>query len=134
MDYLATFAFYDEKGRRLNIFAEQVEAGLKISVITCSKDDQFCKKVGRALYMTWRSGITEVEGKKIDTNPQEFILTLKDSTKPQREFIQWCRDNFYSLGNMAISIEGFVQVLQKNGEVMDSDLKKTLKNIVKNGI
>jgi hypothetical protein len=120
--YFATFAFYDEKGRRLSIFGEQIADSISIAIITCSKQDMFSKKKGRALYEMWEEG-----GRKHpDIHPITANFTLKDKTKPMREFIEWCRENYYSQTLLPISILGAGIGLVKGENLLHKDFMESI--------
>lgn len=122
-NYLATFAFYDEKGRRLGIFAEIIVDSLSISIITCSKQDMFSKKKSRELYEMW-----EDSGRKHpDIHPMTFNISLKDKTTPRKEFIIWCRENFYSKMLLPVTLSGMIEGLVRGEELNNKDFRKKIK-------
>jgi hypothetical protein len=127
-NYFATFNFYDQKGRRLNIFAEQEGNDLKITVITCSRKDMFSKKKGRSLYEKWVTGENATE-----ISPKVHIVPISDTKKSKKEFINWCRENF--MRKRIIEIEATASVfLDKDGNVMEAELLKRIRNAMQNGI
>lgn len=114
-----TFRFYDEKGRRLSIFAvpssfhmplpddDSVELGklvdgLTIYVFTCSKKDTFSKKKARQLYEDY---ITTPETEL--SHPEIYIIPIQDN-KPKWSFLIWCRENFFKLLPYTFAIQGNV--------------------------
>ncbi len=106
-DYLepwVTYKFYDEKGRRLSIFAEELkeleENEMEITVITCSKHDQFSRAEAKHLYAGYNWG-------KPYCNPQTFIVPIKDN-KPKWTFINWCRENYYHKEEAIFQFAGYV--------------------------
>lgn len=85
---LRTYKYYSKSGRRLSIFAEEVEGKLKITVFKCDKGDTFSKRVGRGLYKFWK----EV-GRNPITKPDVYIAPLGEKTA-KFVFNQWCLLNF----------------------------------------
>lgn len=80
---MITYRYYDKKGRRLTIGAEQEGSSVIIKVITCSLDDQFCKRVGR-------EALSSADG--------DFDITLYEipnSLLTIKSFLLWCDENFY---------------------------------------
>ena len=69
------FKFYDEKKRRVAIF---YDSGV-VTVIPCSKNDEFSKKKANELYLQGTKG-----QKKIEVN----------SIQNHTTFMEWCFENF----------------------------------------
>jgi len=101
-----TYAFYDEKGRRLTIVGrvvadsceEQQDGTLKfenpqleIHVVTCSKHDEFSRKKVRTLVTNLQKGFSV---KDLGFHPVVHLIPIKDD-KPKWTFINWCRENYY---------------------------------------
>ena len=103
-----TYAFYDEKGRRLSIFAKQKDKELEITIITCSKKDQFSKKEAKSLY-------AQVNWGKTTCKPQRFTIPIKDD-KPKWTFINWCRENYYHKEKATFMFDAYV--LTKGDEIL----------------
>jgi len=80
---MITYQYYDKKGRRLTISAEQKDSSVRIEVITCSLDDSFCKKVGREALVTGKGGFTV------------SVYTLSNTLLTLKVFLSWCDANFF---------------------------------------
>lgn len=92
-----TYKFYDERGRRLSIFAEMEEKNLHITVYTCSKKDQFSRRVAKHMFFN----------EFPDGHPNEFTIPIKDS-KPKWTFINWCRENYYHREGATFMFDAYV--------------------------
>lgn len=120
--YWVTYKFYDDRGRRLSIFCEQCnKEELKITVITCSENDEFKRKTGRSLYL---SG--QVEPHMCKCHPQVFRIPIGD--KPHQRFIEWC-NNMYLRKVPAIYVYNG-QAFTRGGMIAQSD-HTTSKQLVK---
>jgi hypothetical protein len=97
----ANFQKYDERGRRINIFAVEddfVVGHLKIVYFPCSNRDQFSKNKGWELYNNYRSFVDLSEGlhRSSEVIPLVTVLFVEiDDNKPKKTFLNWCNDNFY---------------------------------------
>lgn len=124
----ANFNRYDNKGRRLSLFAEEENNKLKIYVITCSKSDQFCKKDGwwyLELHQRYLAGVIQEDDLEelFVPHPQVFEIDVIDN-KPKKTFINWCNENFYFLKEKQVRYNRW-WVENKNGirvHVKDSPL------------
>ena len=84
METLKTFVYYERKtGRRLAIYGEPVNGKLVITVIPCSLQDNFSKKIANSLY----------EGKKEAGLPQENVIDIVDA-KPLHTFLNWVKERY----------------------------------------
>jgi hypothetical protein len=114
-DYLSTYRFFDDRGRRLSIFARPAtdDAGkeyLHAYVITCSKKDTFSKSRAK--------GIFEGRSKKIEnTRGEEFRINIIDK-KPKWSFINWCKDKYFKLEKATVTTQAMVLT----GRMPDSDV------------
>lgn len=87
-----TYKFYDEKGRRLAIFANENGDHLEAKIYTCSKSDQFHKWMIRNV----------AEGEvllfenyaPVEFTPQEVKIPIEDG-KPGRSFMEYLHRNFW---------------------------------------
>lgn len=100
----ATYAFYDNKGRRLAIFYDDRGTA---TIIPCSKKDQFSKKVARAFY----------EGEVL---PPSAMLIGMTPNMTQREFINYCDHIFKRLKKKE-------QVFNDNCIILDVKSEKLFK-------
>lgn len=112
---------YDEKGRRVAIFARHItlsdgsageelvnpRAALEITVITCSKQDNFSKKRANTLY---RNHIAGGEG----CHPDLFHIEVRED-KPKWTFLMWCKENYFKLIPYMFGIQGKVLVRGEEG-------------------
>lgn len=87
---LATYKFYDNKKRRLSIFARKDGDSLEILVIPCSKKDKFIKRKGRDIYETV---MAEVGPEPSKYEYDAHVLVLSESN-PRKEFIEWCKKHY----------------------------------------
>lgn len=86
-----TYRFYDEKGRRLAIFAEDFGQGkeLKITIITCSQKDQFSKVRAKKLFEK-----CHIDPAACACHPTIIRIPVIND-KPKWTFIHWCQDNYF---------------------------------------
>jgi len=95
----ANFQKYDEKGRRLNIFAiddNQAPNSLKVVYFPCSKADQFSKARGWELYANHNALMGGVLVPMEET-PKAVIKYIEIiDNKPKKSFLNWCNENFFS--------------------------------------
>lgn len=114
--YYVTYKFYDEKERRLAIFAvpslmageyEDVDTpkewnALLLFVIPCSKKDTFSKAKAKELFEeNWSLKTQGFEGIKGVT---ELLIPIENN-KPKFTFIKWCEDNYYKYIPTVMAIE-----------------------------
>lgn len=95
---LRTYKFYDVNGRRLSVFAQELEPGLlDIFVLACSKGDQFNKKFAQERYESYLLGEYNytVKGGKLDRiHPLELQVPVIEN-KPAYTLLKYCKLNFY---------------------------------------
>lgn len=93
-DYYCNLKRYDNNGRRVAIFGKKLEGEnvgkLAISIIRCSRKDQFSKKFARAEYESYTDNGTCVE-----CHPEAMVINMKEADKPKYSFQWWINDNFY---------------------------------------
>lgn len=102
---LVTFQHYDNKERRLAIFARQTVAQeLEMFVLTCGLNDQFNRKTARTVYAGYLAGqYTTNEGQvSIEFNgeffhPEIFNVPLKYTDRTQHQFQSYCRKNYLKM-------------------------------------
>lgn len=73
----STFTYYDFKGRRLSIFGLIKEDKILVTVIPCSKNDPFIKRVAKDLY---KNGVGDV-------------LLIPGNT--QKDFFNYVKQTYY---------------------------------------
>lgn len=88
-----TFMFYNEQKKRLSIFAEREGDILHITVIPCSRKDQFSRKVGREEYAEIVA-INPTDKELQKRNIATFNIGIKDK-QPGKTFINWCKEKYY---------------------------------------
>ena len=85
-----TFKYYDDNGRRLSIMGEIIKSPIGdlilMTVIRCSKEDNFNKTVAIEIYTAIK------EGRYFDYS--EVTISILDN-KPGKSFIDWCESNLY---------------------------------------
>lgn len=106
----SAFVFYNKNKQRLSIFAFEEGDKLKITVIPCSKEDMFCKRIGRKLHAQI---IEDLKLKnETDLTYETFEIPIEEN-KPKMTFLRWCNKNFYKLKNQTITFRE--QYLIKDG-------------------
>lgn len=86
---LRTFKYYDDKKRRLSIFAEkQEDNNLCITIIPCSRKDVFKKQISIDLFNNISLG--KVENKSF----YQVVIPIIEN-KPGKTFIDWCEHHCY---------------------------------------
>lgn len=129
MRYYVTYKFYDEKGRRLAIFAipgyKLVDNGknegeleqeiLRIYVITCSKKDTFSKKRARHMFAEFY-GMKQQGWIGASAHPIELQIDIKDD-KPKFTFLKWCEENYAKYIPTVFAIEA--PMLYRGDELVD---------------
>lgn len=92
----ATFNFYDEQHRRLAIFGEDKGNGvIDIVIFTCSKSDQFSKKIARKMYEIYKLAVGNAELESmVDFTVSECTIKCVNENKPNWTFIEFCKDYF----------------------------------------
>lgn len=133
----ANFNKFDNKCRRLAIFAEPYNETLTdsishlfITVITCSKSDQFSKKKAWELFKHHNDLLKgEVANDfKRPVNPYFNMLKIVDN-KPKRTFINWCNENYYYKGDYPVIYDRVVLVKGDEQIILkDRKSKDTLEN------
>lgn len=99
METLKTYKFYDKDGRRLAIFGKYVpnhphggNPTLHITVIPCSRKDQFSVKVANQMYNAIDSGMIIGE---VPVHSY-FSVPVLDG-KHKAEFLKFCNINYYKM-------------------------------------
>lgn len=96
---LITYKFYDEQGRRVAIFGTPKNPdSLIITVITCSKKDNFSKKKAKELYNAWKNWqyvITALDGQRVQiVHPKLVTLTGITEGNYKAAFMVYCNTHF----------------------------------------
>lgn len=95
----SNFKKYDERGRRVAIFGWLYNEGksMGVTVITCSTEDQFCKKTAKEAYKDWMACLAEGQGGEYSGkfHPLNGVVLEFDPEKPLKSFIQWCNKHYY---------------------------------------
>lgn len=95
-----TYKFYAEDGRRIAAFAEETEQSdkLKITLIYCSKQDQFSKKKAKYIHARLNNKISDLLGDfgcpDCLYHPEIFTITVNSKT-PKKDFISYMFNNYY---------------------------------------
>lgn len=113
MDYYSNMCRYDSFGRRLAVFGRVKERGageMIITIIRCSKKDQFSRKFAHTAY---NQGVP-----KHDVHPEIIKLKLENVTTPKNEFIKFVNENYYRLMHISVPFKG---------RVMNMNLERSLK-------
>ena len=101
MKYFSNLSKYDEKGKRLAIFAEvddETPTKLHIFILKCSKKDQFTKALAREVYEKYKETRTVlvVENNGIYYHPNVISINIDNPATPKKCFLEWCNSTFYS--------------------------------------
>jgi len=122
-----TYKFYNNKGNRLAIKAEEYNGRLLFSVVACSKQDQFSKRVARAAFSDNFEGETY--------HPEKFSIPIKDG-KGGKTFIDYCNQNYFRLRTipMEVEVEVYTKDIAHLGDIYDSIEDKHLKIMEANRI
>lgn len=95
MNTIICYKYYDQKGRRLAIMARQLnETHTEITIITCSKLDQFNKKEARQALLNVELGTKPVI-KSEEVHPQTVIIAHYGEFR--KSFFEWTSDNYYKI-------------------------------------
>lgn len=78
-----TYKFFNKKNNRLAIFGEVISDNIAVTVIPCSKNDQFIKKKARELYENIKKGESVYY--------ESFNLKGTDAS----DFFRWCKSKYY---------------------------------------
>jgi hypothetical protein len=107
-EIFANFQKYDEKGRRVNLFAQQENGKLTISYFLCSKQDQFSKARGWVMYLNYLNSLIGPNhpGHAAVPKVTQVIIDVVDN-KPKKTFLNWCNDNFYHLRDRTVRYNRF---------------------------
>lgn len=105
--YYNTYAYYDDKGRRLYIFARKIEKEgkewLELFKGTCSKRDDFNKKIAREIYNTYLSLpfnvengriLVEINNEKNNVKYHPEIINIPLNNGIKYEMLLFCNRNF----------------------------------------
>lgn len=132
MPYYVTYKFFDEKKRRLAIFAipthEVVDGPIdpdgqpskvRVYIIPCSKKDTFSKKRAKELFIEF------MEFRRLGfdgalAHPIELQIAVKDD-KPKFTFLKWCEENYFKYRKVDFALN--TPVLSRGEEILDIDLK-----------
>lgn len=100
--YYSNFQRYDAKGRRVALFGQQQSDGtFKVTVITCSKHDQFSKAFAQNAYQALQPGSKRYSPV---VNPEYFSIPVEDFNKPRWSFLKWCKENYFTLREAWINL------------------------------
>ncbi len=129
MENYSTYKFYDGKLRRLSIFARSNGTQLEVFVLTCSKQDEFSKKLAREVYENYlNTGETTFD--KMEYHPDIYILPINDN-KPKWSLIMHCREKYWRISKKFQFFERspmwvIGEDVESELDLMDIELKKAL--------
>jgi hypothetical protein len=78
-----TYKYFNKSNQRLAIFGEVINDNMAITIIPCSKKDQFNKKKARELYNKIKEGET--------VHYEAFNFKGTDAS----DFFRWCKSRYY---------------------------------------
>lgn len=113
--YYSSFKKYNEKGQRLSCFGREVgDNQLEIFILTCSKQDQFNKKVSKKAYQNYLNG---VDNTLIDFHPEIYRIDMKDN-KPLWTFLTHLKEKYYTLREKYLEAPQLIQSvkIEKRGK------------------
>jgi len=127
MKYFSNLSKYDEKGKRLAIFAEVDEESptkLHIFILKCSKKDQFTKALARKVYEKYRETRTVlvVEHNRVYYHPNVISITIDNPATPKKCFLEWCNNNFFSYRKSTFQIYPFLIYPSNYTKLIDAKL------------
>lgn len=130
--YYVTYKFYDERGRRLSIFALPIYTigelesempkdpnSLVITIIPCSKKDTFSKKVGTEEFEIYKSVI--MQGFEGSSGVTELQIPIVDG-KPKTTFLRWCEATYFKYQPTVFAVEA--PALWRGDEMTDANFKE----------
>lgn len=86
----ANFQKYNEKGQRMNLFAEVNGDEIVIIYFPCSTKDQFSKSTAWEMYVNYCTKCVEIKSLTLT------IIPVVEN-KPKKTFLNWCNENFYHM-------------------------------------
>ena len=95
---MQTYKYYLPTGERLGIF---YESGI-VTVIPCSKKDQFSNKEAKFLYK-------DMISKDIILNYKQFEIVIGS----QKEFLEWCNNHYKRMFYMFTPVKGKIVRIEK---------------------
>lgn len=104
---------YDEKGRRLSIFAQQSGNELRVYVQTCSSKDQFRKSYARGLSQFYFKHGEQKFKENFPNEHPRFYTILVEENKPKITFLNWCKTNFRKVKETILDNQ---KIIQRNGK------------------
>lgn len=105
-----TYQFYTKKNQRISAYAEFIEGKLHITLLMCSKNDEFQHAISDNVFLQMWSGMAPptcpvVNG--ITYHPEFASFEVTDH--PKRTFIEWMEKTYYRKG---------IQILQMHRPVL----------------
>jgi hypothetical protein len=128
MNYYSNMCRYDTRGRRLAIFGQIEERGsnkMMITILTCSKKDQFSRKIAHGIYKLSRN-LTVVNYHGLTPHPEEFEIILENPSTPKKEFLKFVNENYYRIMRIAFPFKGLVMDVDVEKEKMDMHGRKSV--------
>lgn len=111
INYYNTYAYYDNKGRRLAVFCRYLDAlTAEIFTITCSKDEPFKKAFARAEYDKY------LKGEQLTTKPTIKLVSIEKEQREISTLLAYCRSNYYV--KVGIPIEFVEEYLVKYSDFL----------------
>lgn len=104
----ANHRLYDEKGRRLAIFGQEIDNKLEIFVLTCSKHDSFNKRLATEVYNKYLNGEPlevpvygynypsqeKVVKSTLTFNPFIYRIDIQNPAQSKNEFLAHCSSEY----------------------------------------
>lgn len=109
---MQTYKYYLPTGERLAIF---YELG-KVTVIPCSKQDQFSKKISKSLFQGIKLNINDIKH-------WQFEVVFAN----QEHFLQWCNNHYKRMFYVFTPVKGKIIKIekQKRAKLNNYEITKT---------
>lgn len=105
MEYYSNMCRYNAKGQRVAVFGKIDGTQLNISVITCSKKDQFSRKEAHRMYQEYINGNLKQEPV---AHPLTITHNMENPAMPKKEFLTWVNRNYYRVMRDHFFVKGTV--------------------------
>jgi len=91
---IITYVYYTGKQQRLAIHAKENGDNIEITVLKCSKKDQFTKKFARqALALCEKSDVVRLYGELL--HPEKFVIDKREDFR--KTFFEWADGQYFKL-------------------------------------
>ncbi len=115
--YWTTYQYYDDQGRRLSISGE-VKSGnvLEVTVVTCTRKDQFNRSFGRQALSSLRSSDNVTINEDL-IHPYRDDVIFSGEMKPRSAFFAYCNANYRK--KYTIPVISTMEILMSRDEFIE---------------